>query len=55
MQGEDEQWRLSEHYFRKLLSLRGEQLGKFETGHIMMLYFFTEGLAILGKLTGDEK
>lgn len=55
MQAETEQWHLSEHYFRKLLSLRGEQLAKFETGHIMMLYFFTQGLAVLGKLTPEEQ
>jgi hypothetical protein len=37
-----------------MLSLKGEHLSKFENGHIMMLYFFTEGLEVLGKLDEDK-
>jgi hypothetical protein len=50
MQIEENQWQLSEHYFRKMLTLQGEKLSRFETAHIMMLYFFTQGLSVLEKL-----
>lgn len=45
-----EKWRTTELYFRKMLAINGEVLSRFETAHIMMLYFFAEGLALLGKL-----
>jgi hypothetical protein len=33
-----------------MLKVKGENLSKFETAHIMMLYFFTEGLSVLDVL-----
>lgn len=38
------------NYFRNMLKVKGESLSRFETAHIMMLYFYTEGLSVLDDL-----
>jgi hypothetical protein len=47
---EDYKLKRSSHYFKKFLSIQGETLSRFETNHIMMMYFAVHGLDLLQKL-----
>lgn len=44
----------AEKYFRKLLYANGKYLCKFETTHIMILYFAIHGLDVLGVNLSEE-
>lgn len=54
MSESSDKWRMSEVYLRRMLSLKGEVLSRFETGHLTTLYFLAEGLALLGRLQPED-
>lgn len=54
MSESSDKWRMSEIYLRRMLSLKGEVLIRFETGHLTTLYFLAEGLALLGRLQPED-
>lgn len=48
---EDTNVTATKYYFKKLLTLNGTKLSRFEQTHIMTMYFFTYGLDITSSLT----